>query len=95
MVNDVPITSAEGGDLFTVTPPDSTLRLTWTRGGTIMTGTLSLRPSGSAVMAQSVGNAVVEVRGNRATWTRDDRTGELRIRVDSVTIVVRPTVPPR
>jgi C-terminal processing protease CtpA/Prc len=94
-VDNVAITSAEGGDRFTAAPPDSAIRITWVRDGKLMFGTLSLSSMGNATMTQSVGNAVVELRGDGATWTRDDRTGELRIRVDSVTIIVRPTVPPR
>lgn len=49
-----------------------------------------LPPPNTIQLSQSVGTARVEVRGPGASWTRDSRTGELRIRVDSVTIIVRP-----
>jgi hypothetical protein len=41
-------------------------------------------------LSRTIGTAQVQVRGADATWTQDLETGELRIRVDSTTISIRP-----
>ena len=94
-VDDVALTSREGGRRLAQLAPGKTVKLGWTRDG--VTHIASIVPTARNAsegwtprVSQQVGNTSVEVFGAAASWTRDPKTGALRITGDSITVIVRP-----
>jgi hypothetical protein len=102
-IDGLDLTTPAGGERLGSLAPGRTFRLDWSREGAQRSATFTfdsiVRPPASTIepprLSQTVGTARVEVRGPGSTWSQDPRTGELRIRVDSVTITIRPPGAPR
>jgi membrane-associated protease RseP (regulator of RpoE activity) len=97
-VDGMALTSRAGGERLGTLAPGQRFELAWRGigGARTATGAMPVPPALAAARARvlrastTVGNAVVEVRGGHAVWTRDERTGAFIISGDSITVVVQP-----
>jgi hypothetical protein len=96
-VDGLSLTTRAGGMRLSDIKAGQMVRLTWSRNGVSHHFTLVPGGAGETSSARTaptssmkVGNASVEVLGSDVSYTRDGRTGELRITTGSATIIVRP-----
>ena len=93
-IDDIALTSAQGGARLGALGPSSSFSMGWRRGAATLWARRVAPTTGTTGRTSpailSAGHARVEIIGGGATWSTNPRTHEVRIRVDSVTIVVRP-----
>ena len=94
-IDDISLTTTQGGTRLSSIEPGRTVKLGWSRNGVTHTAAVTVprdNRSGSSEalrLTSTVGTARVEIRGN-ASWTRDPETGALRITGDGMSVTVTP-----